>query len=151
VDDSFRCEVEPLDLTDSIPEIQLSELADLCCFALDREAMSGDWVISLVLTSDDHLTQLHAEFMDIPEPTDIMTFPSDDESGGDIVISVDQAGRQRHDDGWDLQSELRFLVAHGALHLAGWVDAAEADRTAMLNRQREIIREFQASFPDSNR
>jgi probable rRNA maturation factor len=108
-------------------------------------------VISLVLTSDDHLTQLHAEFMDIPEPTDIMTFPSDDESGGDIVISVDQAGRQRHDDGWDLQSELRFLVAHGALHLAGWVDAAEADRTAMLNRQREIIREFQASFPDSNR
>ena len=49
--------------------------------------------------------------MGIPEPTDIMTFPSDDEPGGDIVISVEQADRQRNDDGWKLAGELRFLVA----------------------------------------
>ncbi len=76
--------------------------------------MAGDWEIALVLTSDAHLTELHAEFMGIPEPTDIMTFPSDEELGGDIVISIEQAERQRHDDEWDLASEVRFLVTHGA-------------------------------------
>ena len=66
--------------------------------------------------------------MQIPATTDIMTFPSDDAPGGDIVISVPQADRQRLDDGWDLPSELRFLVTHGALHLAGWDDATSEQR-----------------------
>jgi ssRNA-specific RNase YbeY (16S rRNA maturation enzyme) len=88
VDEAFFCSIEPVDLTESLDESLLAELADLCCFALAQEEMNGAWEIALVLTSDAHLTELHAEFMDIPEPTDIMTFPSDDEPGGDIVISV---------------------------------------------------------------
>ena len=113
--------------------------------------MTGDWIVALVFTSDAHLTALHAEFMDTAEPTDIMTFPYDDESGGDIVISLDQAERQRHDDGWDLSAELRFLVTHGALHLAGWDDASRSDRAEMLARQRTIIDEFQSGVVSSNR
>ena len=151
VDSSFSCSVEPVDLTEAFDEPFLSELAELCCFALERAGMEGNWEIALVLTSDAHLTELHAEFMDIAEPTDIMTFPSDDEPGGDIVISVDQAERQRHEDGWDLPSELRFLVTHGALHLAGWDDASASDQTAMLARQREILAAFQSSEPSSSR
>ena len=83
--------------------------------------------------------------------TDIMTFPSDQNPGGDIVISVEQAERQRHDDGWDLHAELRFLVTHGALHLAGWNDASDRERENMLARQREIIASFQSSEPASSR
>ncbi len=89
--------------------------------------------------------------MDIPETTDIMTFPSDDEPGGDIVISVEQAERQRHDDGWDLMAELRFLVTHGALHLAGWDDASSSDRAEMLARQRQIIEVFQSGVESNSR
>jgi rRNA maturation RNase YbeY len=81
--------------------------------------------------------------MDIPEPTDIMTFPDDDQPGGDIVISVEQAERQRHDDAWPLAQELRFLVLHGALHLTGWDDATADLRAAMLDRQRAILAAFQ--------
>lgn len=147
----LSCVVEPVDLTDTLQDILLAELADLCCFALDRERVIGDWEVALVLTSDEHLTQLHAEFMGLSEPTDIMTFPSDDEPGGDIVISVDQAERQRQDDGWDLAAELRFLVVHGVLHLTGWDDATRGDRETMLARQREIIDEFQSSAPSRDR
>jgi rRNA maturation RNase YbeY len=151
VEPRFSCSVEPVDLTETFDDALLADLGELCCFALEQELMEGNWEIAIVLTSDAHLTGLHAEFMNIAEPTDIMTFPSDDDPGGDIVISVDQAERQRHDDGWDLNAELRFLVTHGALHLSGWDDTSDREREDMIDRQRAIIAAFQSSEPSSNR
>jgi probable rRNA maturation factor len=151
VDLTLRCEVELVDLTESLEKGLLEDLAALCCFALDQAEMQGAWEVALVLTTDAHLTELHGEFMDIPEPTDIMTFPSDEEPDGDIIISVEQAERQRHDDGWELAAELRFLVVHGVLHLAGWDDTLPEDRAKMLARQRDIVTAFQSNDPSSNR
>jgi rRNA maturation RNase YbeY len=138
------CEIEFLDLTESIDPDFAEELTTLCCFALQRAHEQSGWVVSVVLTHDEHLTRLHEEFMGIAEPTDIITFPDDDQPGGDIVISVDQADRQRHDEAWSLAQELRFLVLHGALHLAGWDDATDDQRAAMLDRQRAILADFQS-------
>lgn len=138
------CEVELIDLTESIDPDLATELTALCCFALQRESEDSGWSVSIVLTTDEHLTRLHDEFMGIAEPTDIMTFPDDDQPGGDIVISVDQADRQRHDESWTLAQELRFLVLHGVLHLTGWDDATRELRAAMLDRQRAMLTEFQS-------
>ncbi len=151
MDSRFSCLAEPVDLTETFDDFLLVDLGELCCHALEQEGMEGNWEVAIVLTSDAHLTDLHAEFMNIAEPTDIMTFPSDENPGGDIVISVEQAERQRHDDGWDLHAELRFLVTHGALHLAGWNDASDQERENMLARQREFIASFQSSEPSSSR
>ncbi len=148
--DQSPCEVELVDLTDSIDSELAAELGELCCFALRSEREESSWTVSIVLTSDEHLTRLHDEFMGIPEATDIMTFPDEDQPGGDIVISVEQAERQRHDDGWTLAQELRFLVLHGVLHLTGWDDATDQLRAAMLDRQREILADFQTD-PSSSR
>ncbi len=147
---AFHCEVEAFDLTETIEPDVAAELERLCCFALALEDRESRWTVSLVLTDDAHITRLHDEFMGIPEPTDIMTFPDDDDPGGDIVISVDQANRQRVDDDWSLAGELRFLVVHGVLHLTGWDDATGELRTAMLDRQRAIIARFQ-NDPSSRR
>ena len=148
--DQRACEVELVDLTDSIDSELAVELGELCCFALQRESDESSWTISIALTSDEHLTRLHDEFMGIPEATDIMTFPDEDQPGGDIVISVVQAERQRRDEGWALAQELRFLVLHGVLHLTGWDDATDQLRSAMLERQRAILEDFQTD-PSSSR
>lgn len=137
------CEVEVVDLTESMEAQLAAELTELCCFAFQRETSSEDWTVSLVLTSDDHLARLHDEYMGNPEPTDIMTFPDDEQPGGDIVISVEQAERQRHEDAWPLAQELRFLALHGVLHLTGWDDATEELRASMLDRQRALLAEYQ--------
>lgn len=142
--DTFACEIDVVDLTDSIAPALAAELTELCCFALETERNKSAWTIAIVLTGDDHISRLHEEFMGIAGPTDILTFADDEDPGGDIVISVDQADRQRHDDGWSLEAELRFLIVHGALHLAGWDDATPEQRTTMLDRQRQIIALFQA-------
>jgi rRNA maturation RNase YbeY len=139
-----ECEIEIIDLTESIDQNLAAELSELCCFALRREDARTGWTVSIALTDDERITRLHDVFMGIAEPTDIITFPDDDQPGGDIVISVDQADRQRHDEAWTLDQELRFLVLHGALHLVGWDDATNELRAAMLDRQRAILAAFQS-------
>lgn len=120
-----------------------AEIASLVTHALALEGVVGAWEISVVLVDDDELRRLHREFMGIDEPTDVMTFPAGEdeerEAGGDIVISVERAAEQGPEHGDSPAQEVAFLVAHGLLHLCGWDDQTDADRAAMLERQRAIM------------
>ncbi len=147
----------PLDITTevfieaSVPAgIDESRLADLVAFGLVAEGATGEWQIELVLGDDELLQQLHRDFMDLDSPTDIMTFPELDETsdppavtGGQIYISVDRAAAQAPEFGLSVADEIQFLVLHGVLHLCGWDDATDAMRSAMLDRQAELLRSFQ--------
>jgi len=104
--------------------------------------------VSIVLVDDREMQRMHADFMDIDEPTDVMTFPSEQEDGGpagDIVISVERAAEQGAENGLSTEDEVIFLAIHGVLHLTGWDDHSDADRAAMLDRQRSIIAGFSPS------
>lgn len=120
-----------------------AEIERAVVHALASEEQSGEWVVSIVLTDDAEMQQMHADFMGIDEPTDVMTFPSDfatdEEHGGDIVISVERAAEQGSENGLTTEQEVIFLAVHGVLHLCGWDDHSDDDRAAMLERQREII------------
>lgn len=126
----------PLDLSDETIE-------RLVLHALKSEEQEDEWVVSVVLVDDPEMQRLHADFMNIDEPTDVMTFPSDFEEegqqGGDIVISVERAAEQGSENGLSAEEEVIFLAVHGVLHLCGWDDPTDEDRAAMLDRQREII------------
>jgi rRNA maturation RNase YbeY len=109
---------------------------------LTEEGQEGLWTFALRFVDDAEIGRLHDAFMGDPSPTDIITFPydpDDGETGGDIVISVDTAARNAEEHGWPLSQELTFLVLHGLLHVLGWDDANEDDRTAMLIRQHELM------------
>lgn len=114
---------------------------------LNLEEAVGFWEIAIAFISDDDMQVLHRDFLNDDSPTDIMTFPREEAwpgelataAGGDIAISVDRAAAQAGDEDWDTVHELEFLVVHGMLHLLGWDDHAPEDRTAMLDRQREIL------------
>ena len=54
---------------------------------------------------------------------------------GDIVISLETAGRQAQEQGHSLQQELRWLVSHGLLHLLGWDHTDDDSLAAMLALQ----------------
>ena len=126
-----------------------SALASLARFALSHEGASGEWQVGVLMTSDADIQSMHREFMDLDSPTDIMTFPYDENdpftptelrtSGGDIVISVETAESNARDAGWDLGRELEFLLLHGLLHLLNWDDETPEQRVAMLGRQQVIL------------
>lgn len=145
-----------------LPEgVTPESLSSLAAHVLSSEGVSGAWPLGIHFVDDPTMQAAHVEFMDIDEPTDIMTFPyadddgddvgpwvpdeADDEgasNGGDLLISVDRAAEHATEAGWPVARELYFLVAHGILHLLGWDDATGDERRAMLERQSELLSEW---------
>ncbi len=125
------------------PDVAPAGIEDLGRFVLGEVGGTGTWGVTVVLTSNTHLRQLHRDFLGIDTETDVMTFPSDDpeeaDHGGDIVVSVDQARTQGPDFGLTPAEELKFLVVHGLLHLCGRNDTTEGERAAMLKEQHGLI------------
>ena len=138
-------------------DVSDASLASLAAHILEAEGVGGAWPLGIHFVNDVTMQAAHVEFMGIDEPTDIMTFPyeegEDDDfgpwvqdeaeetagQGGDLLISVDRAAENAAEAGWTTAKELHFLVAHGILHLLGWDDASEEERTAMLERQAALL------------
>ena len=139
-----------LDTAPTVPDVPgAALLPGLALHALRAEGAQGDWEINILVTDDAGIQVMHREYMDLDSPTDIMTFPYEDEegfgpaepsaTGGDIVISIETAAVNAADAGWTLEREMQFLVLHGVLHLLGWDDATAGHRAAMLGRQQAIL------------
>lgn len=149
VDITIDAEVE-------VPErIDEGTLASLVRHVLQSEGYDDDWEMAVRFVDDPTMQAEHVEFMGIDEPTDIMTFPYEDEpfgndavdgwnevAGGDLIISVDRAAENAASAGWGADQELLFLVVHGVLHLLGWDDATDQDRSRMLARQEQLLSEW---------
>lgn len=73
--------------------------------------------IVCLIADDRELRRLNREFRGADYPTDVLSFPSG--RGGEIAISLDRAADQAAALGHGLNDELRILMLHGVLHLAG--------------------------------
>lgn len=96
--------------------------------------------LSLALVDDNRIIHLNEKLLGRSRPTDVIAFEAED-GEAEIIISVDTAQRQAQAEGHSLVSELRYLVAHGVLHVLGWDDRDEGARQRMLERQDEILEE----------
>jgi len=96
-----------------------------------------DGELSIVLCDDAFIRPLNMDYRGKDAATDVLSFAmqegedllEEDPVLGDLVISVETAGRQAAEQGHDLGAELRVLLVHGLLHLLGYdheVDEVEA-------------------------
>jgi probable rRNA maturation factor len=111
--------------------------------ALARECLVGEGVmdaeLSISFVTEEEIADLHRRYLQQDGPTDVLSFPLDDEVGedglrmlGDVVIAPAVAARNNPD---DPGSELRLLLVHGILHLLGHDHMEQADRATMWARQ----------------
>ncbi|HEV8420084.1 MAG TPA: rRNA maturation RNase YbeY [Actinomycetota bacterium] len=107
------------------------ELARVAERALAREGRRvGE--LSLSFVTPEEMADLHVTYMDEEGPTDVLSFPMDEDGLlGDVVVCPAEAARNNP----DLAAELRLLVVHGVLHLLGYDHAREDDRRVMWERQ----------------
>jgi probable rRNA maturation factor len=77
--------------------------------------------ITCLIANDAEVRRLNRFFRGKDQATDVLSFPPANPNGiaGDIAISVDRARIQAAERGHSLSDELRILMLHGALHLAG--------------------------------
>lgn len=98
----------------------------------------GDAELSVLLADDSLVRSLNAQWRGIDAPTDVLSFPQDDERLlGDVVISTETAGRQAAELGHALDVEVRVLLVHGLLHLLGQ-DHELGDAEAAAMRAEEV-------------
>jgi probable rRNA maturation factor len=97
---------------------------------------AGELTLSFVDRAD--IADLNDEHMGVSGPTDVLSFPMDDEplAGvptllGDVVISPAVAAAQFAEHAGTLDDELALLVVHGILHVLGH-DHAEPDEAAEM-------------------
>ena len=99
----------------------------------------------MLLVDDRRIARLHADWLGVAGPTDVITFasaaagPPDGVLRGDIVASAETARRVARAVGWQPRQELAYYVIHGILHLAGYDDMTAADRRAMRARERVLL------------
>jgi probable rRNA maturation factor len=94
--------------------------------------------VTVLLTTDDGIRGLNRRFRKKNKATDVLSFPAETGFGlaGDLAISVDTAARQASEQGHGLGVELRVLMLHGLLHLAGMDH--EMDDGAMAKREAKL-------------
>lgn len=134
IDEPYQAEVDP-DLLEQTAWATLQHLG-----------ISLDASISIVVTGDPQMHQLNLQYVGVDEPTDVLSFPAgytdpDTESLylGDILISYPRAHEQAAKANYPVESELRLLVVHGILHLAGHDHDDSQNKAIMWAAQREIL------------
>lgn len=77
--------------------------------------------VAVLVTGNRELRKLNKGFRKKDKPTDVISFPSEmDGVAGDIAISAEIAQANARTLGHGAAAELKVLILHGMLHLAGF-------------------------------
>ena len=139
-------------------DVSEDELISVARFVIDKMNVHPAAELSMVLLDLNSMADLHMRWMDLPGPTDVMSFPMDElEPGGrpdapepgpavlgDIVLCPEFAAEQAAAAGHSLGHELALLTIHGVLHLLGFDHGEPAEEKEMFALQRQLLEEWVA-------
>lgn len=100
--------------------------------------------VAVLLTTDNVIRRLNRQFRGKNKPTDVLSFPAEqfqnakpaERVAGDLAISVPTARRQAAALGHALAAEIKVLILHGLLHLAGYDH--ESDNGTMARHEQRL-------------
>lgn len=131
-------------------------LIKLANFALAQLRIHPQSDLSILLVDEPTMENYHLRFMDLPGPTDVLSFPmdelrapEDDEESpqgllGDIVLCPAVTERQAAENGRRPDEEAEYLLIHGLLHLLGHDHAEPEEKAVMFGLNDKIIAAWQA-------
>jgi probable rRNA maturation factor len=132
------------------------ELVALSKYVMEQMRVHPGADLCLRLVDEAAMEVLHVQWMDLPGPTDVMSFPMDElrpgregddpQEGvlGDIVLCPSVAARQAAEAGHATEEELLLLTTHGILHLLGYDHAEPEEEREMFELQRQLLLTFLA-------
>jgi len=128
-------------------------IVSAAAFALAKMGIHPDSDLSITLVDEAEITQLHVQWMDLPGPTDVLSFPMDEIKPfsaahgpgiiGDIVLCPEFAAKQAVNH--SVADEISLLTIHGVLHLLGFDHAEPDEEKAMFTLQDETLAQWKAS------
>jgi probable rRNA maturation factor len=102
--------------------------------------------VDVLIAGNRRLQQLNRHFRNKNRPTDVLSFPRIE--GGDIAVSADMAlanaRRYRH----PATQEIKILILHGMLHLAGYDHENDNGQMARKENKLRVQLKLPASLID---
>jgi probable rRNA maturation factor len=141
---------------------------------LRAEGVRGEAELSVLFVDELAIAALNKRFLDRDGPTDVLSFPIEDEpvgsgrnpdSGGpgpgwlppdegdvptllgDVVICPEVAHRHAPDHAGTYEDELALLIVHGVLHLLGMDHEEEVEAEEMERREQDLLDRFYRPAP----
>ena len=138
-------------------EVDEKRLVQLALFAMEELRIHPQAELSILLVDEKTMADYHQRFMDLPGPTDVLSFPmdelrppSDDEEPplgllGDIVLCPTVTAAQAAENGRTPEGEADYLLVHGLLHLLGFDHAEPEEKKVMFGLNDRIVAAWDAS------
>lgn len=143
-------------LNETGEEIDEREFVEISRYVLGEMRVHPQAELCIRMVDEETMTVLHVQWMDLPGPTDVMSFPMDElEPGrdgeepqegvlGDIVLCPSVAAKQAAEAGHATIEEMLLLTTHGILHLLGYDHAEPEEEKEMFELQRQLLLTFLA-------
>ena len=136
-------------------EINEEELIDVARYTLWTMDVHSSAELSIHIVDEETIADLHLRWLNLPGPTDVMSFPMDELTPGwgrkdgpppspamlgDILLCPSFAKGQAERAGHSLAHELDLLTVHGVLHLLGFDhERDEPDRVLMRGEEEAVL------------
>jgi probable rRNA maturation factor len=150
-------------LNESGAEVDVSDLAGLSRFVMDRMRVHPQAELCIKIVDEATIAELNHRWMGKEGPTDVLAFPMDElrpglvdedpEEGvlGDLVLCHEVAARQASEardkgqTGYRTDDEVDLLTVHGILHLLGYDHAEPEEHREMFGLQARLLAEWQGA------
>jgi probable rRNA maturation factor len=153
--------------------MEVARWSTLAQRVLAARGVKGETEVSLLFVDEDAMAALNQQFLGKSGPTDVLSFPIEDEPGptgrspdlggsgpgvspdegtltllGDVVICPAVAAANAVEHEVSLDDEVALLVVHGLLHLLGLDHEEEAEAERMEALEQELLtRYYRAQVP----
>ena len=126
-------------------------------FELENEAQYEEWIsriiesegfdegeINYIFCDDDYLLKVNQDYLDHDYYTDIITFDyvKGKTISGDIFVSLPRILDNASTLSQNFESEFNRVLAHGILHLCGYKDKTEEEKSQMRAKEDFYINQF---------
>ena len=111
--------------------------------------------LSVLITGDDRITKLNAQWRGKDNPTNVLSFPGENlspgDSGGnflgDIAVSVETTQRESELENKSFDDHFTHLIIHGFLHVFGYDHESEEQARQMEGLETKILGQLGVSDP----
>ena len=139
-------------------EVDEQRLVRLARFTLDQLRIHPQAELSILLVDEATMSEYHLRFMDLPGPTDVLSFPMDelrppadgDEPPlgllGDVVLCPAVTAAQAAENARTPEGEADYLLVHGLLHLLGYDHADPDEKAVMFGLNDRLVAAWEATL-----
>ena len=124
--------------------------------ALIKVVGKSDFEVSVAIVDNDEIASLNEKYRNVVGPTDVLSFPMEDDildealdvvddeieevpMLGDIIISAEKAAEQAVDFGHSLMREVCYLTVHSTLHLLGYDHEDDTGKEKMRQIEESVL------------